>query len=272
MTARLCWVIALGLAGPATAEQDPLAYLERHGCMQAASDVGASWDEGYPVGAVEDYIQAQINAGLAVDQGAYTVLDPSICTVRLPRIETSWALDDPAIVALTTAVDEAPDLPGCFLIGLPEFFASRYADPATAHDAYVAFLGAHVLSGDLRFYTSSPVVTPVGWQVMTGACADVPEAEEIAASHAWINDRDFGRYVAYLRQNDRCFDEGTGSTMDAARHVQGIDPVTGDAPDGVVVNPWLNLEYLVITLAAGWRNGATMDSPGMSRPPLCAWP
>jgi hypothetical protein len=266
-------VMALCIGGaPAQADEQALDYLARHGCTQAASEVGASWDEGFPVAQVEDYVSGLVRDGLAAEQGAFVVLDPSVCTVRLPQIETTWRLDAPEILALTSAVDAYSGQPGCFLRDISGFFSERYEDPVRALDEYSRFLAAHLLSGDVRFFSASPLVTPVGWQVMTGACAEVPEADDIAASHTYISDASFAGYIAHLRENDTCFADHMGSAGDAARVVQGIDLATGEGPEGAPFNAFLDLEYMVITLAMGWRLGASMEDRGLSRPPLCAWP
>lgn len=81
--------------------------------------------------------------------------------------------------ALTSAVDayaEFGDL-GCFLDGselMERLQKTRGWDVHRAHLEYIRLIADNLRTGDLAFYKNDPLSTPVGFQVLTGACADVP--------------------------------------------------------------------------------------------------
>lgn len=273
---RLALAFALLAASPVVAdepaEEAVLEFMGGQGCTFGPDSIAAAQAAGFEAAHLDTVRKGALADGTATQLGEWVVLNASVCTIRLPLIETEWELDNPRIQALITAVDEMPDEPGCFLEGAPQFFSDNYGDPVRAHDAYMSFLAAHVISGDLRFYSPSGLVTPVSFQVMTGACGAVPAAEEIHATHRYIADAPFATYLAYLQEADSCFEEGAVGGFAAALAVQGLSPGTYQAAEGTVFNAWLQIEYTVITAAAGWRIGASMESPGMTRPPLCMWP
>ncbi len=269
---RLAVCLAL-FAFPCAADPVALSFFERNGCVASAGDLTVAQTEGVDVAPIDAFVTAQMAAGHVVEQGAYTVLSPEICTIRLPDIQTEWRLDAPEIQAITTTVDDEPEFPGCFLEDVTGFFERQYPDdPARAYDEWVRFIAAHIISGDVRFFGDSPLVTPATWQVVTGACANVPQIDAIRATHRYISDDAFAQVIATLQANDACFQERSDSLRDAVLALQGIDLATGSATGDGPVNAWLDTEYLIIFLAADWFIGDSLTERGMTRPPLCGWP
>ncbi|MEX3015163.1 hypothetical protein [Gymnodinialimonas hymeniacidonis] len=269
---RLAVCLAL-FAFPCAADPVALSFFEQNGCVASAGDLTAAAASGVDVAAIDEYVMAQMAEGHVVEQGAYTVLSPEICTIRLPQIETEWRLDAPEIQAITTAVDRDPEFPGCLLGDLRGFFGQQYPDdPARAYDEFVRFVAAHIISGEVRFFSESPLRTPATWQVVTGDCANVPEIDAMRETQRYIADEPFAEVIATLQANDPCFEERSDSLRNAVLALQGIDVTTGQGPDGAAVNAWMDTEFLFIMLAADWFIGDSFTERGMTRPPLCAWP
>ena len=253
---RLFLISLVLMAGPVSA-QSVEAFFEHHGCTVGPDSRAAAIEAGFSAGEVEASLAVAEEAGQLDRVGAYAVFGPELCTIRLPQIDAVLSVDDPIV---QNAIIEVDFEPGCFLRDLP---AALEAAGYPQSD-YFAFLGAGLLSGELRFYAPTPLETPVGIQVMTGACGDVPAAEPMAEAAAVLTDENFDRYVRLTAQDTPC-DDGSGQPNKMAI---AADLQLAAGLDENKVNAWLWFEMDLIAWAA-WRDGTTWEDRGTMRPPLC---
>ncbi|RVV96711.1 hypothetical protein EKE94_17700 [Mesobaculum littorinae] len=253
------------LASPAFADEDVVDLLARQGCTVGP----ATHAEGVSSAQVTAFVQDALDDNLAVRVGDYTVLDASICTMRLPDIEDAWSLDDPRIQAIISDIDAYPDEPGCYLIEPSKAFIEAYPDDsAKANDEFVAFLAKHITSGELRFYSPDPLYTPVSWQVVRGACAELPNIDDLTATHAYVTDANFDKYVRTSGTDVTCSNGQSFKAQQATLEMQGVDLITSEYPDHAV-NAFLFMELMILAWASDFRVDMTMQDRGKLRPPMC---
>lgn len=269
---------ALLLASPAAADERTFAFLGALGCTVSEASRDALADAGF----LEPYTNAIIDdalmRGVARQYGSYVVLDESVCTIRLPEITSRFSVDDPEVRALAPFIrEEYSDgerirvEEECFLEDPARAFTlfNGGAGPEGFND-FIAFIGAGIIAGDVRFYTTSPLVTPPGFQIVTGECAEVANIADIQASHAHIASH-FGEYVRFVGANTVCGEPVTHEAGVFTAEMQGYD-MDVDISDQPPVNAMLQFEFLFITMAAGWHAGMTGTDRGTPRPPLCHYP
>ncbi len=257
-------------------DEDPelVAFLERHGCTIGPQSRAAATDAGFGSDRVDALAAAALRAGQAGQAGDYLVLAPALCMIRLPVVESPLALDDPALAPYVEVIaGPAPyDRPGCFL-SPGDFFAQRFAeDPFSDQlSPFIALTAAGILSGELRFVSFDPLFTPPAFQILTGDCADVPEAEDLRWSHQFITDAHFDRLVRAIATETDC---ATGRPEDSgwrvALELQGVDP-EADAMPETPVNAMMFVEWTFLLMASGWYEGATIQDRGRPRPPICGF-
>jgi hypothetical protein len=141
-------------------------------------------------------------------------------------------------------------------------------DVQAANDDYMAFLGANIMSGNVRFYSPSPLSTPLGFQITTGDCARAPNIDVINASYEFI-EAGFADYVRFAGANTVCGDPVTHNASRFTAQMQGFDVNEGAPENREQINAWLWLEFDLITKAAGWYEGMSVEHRGTPRPPLC---
>lgn len=267
------------LASPVAAETPLVAFLGGHGCTIGAQSADAARGAGFTSDAILALAEGALADGQAARHGDYVVLDAGLCTIRLPQITAAYTVDTPEIRAAspfvrnvyglggTEAVDE-----GCFLGGGSDLFRSlQGGDPKAGFEAYIAFVGAGIVSGDLRFYEISPLKTPFGFQIMTGeTCSTVAAFDDIARSHRFIEDG-FAEYVRFVGEHTVCGEDLTFQATQFIAQMQGLD-FEKDLLDQPRINAWLGFEFDFITRAAGWYEGMTDIDRGVPRPPLCHVP
>ena len=253
------------LASPVFADEDVLSFLAGQGCTVGPE----SYTEGLSDARITAFVQSALDDNLAVDTGDYTVLDANICTMRLPEIEDAWSLDDPRIKAIISDIDAYPDDPGCYLSDLPRVFMDAYpGNSARANDEFIAFLAKHIATGKVRFYSPDPLRTPVSWQVVRGACTEVPNIDNLIATHAYVTDANFDKYVRASGTDVPCSEGQSFTASQAALEMQGVDLTTGEGPDHAI-NAFLSMEFMILAWAAGFRVDMTMQDRGRLRPPMC---
>ncbi|MFZ1340926.1 MAG: hypothetical protein WAS26_17940 [Paracoccaceae bacterium] len=267
----LAFVLA---ARPALGDEAALiAFMGGQGCTIGADSRTAAAAAGHDAAAVDALAAAALADGRGKQEGAYVVLNEATCTIRLPDITSPYTVNSPEIVAITSAIDAyAPEgEPGCFIENLVDDFAAlNGGDLDAGLRDFLAFTASGIIAGDLRFYSPSPLRTPISWQVVTGACAELQDIDAIRRSHAFIASG-FGSYIRLLASETACPDGWNPRTMRFAAEIQGTDPAipTEDQPE---INAWLGFEYDLIAFAAGWHEDLTATSPGTPRPPLCHYP
>ncbi|PID36205.1 MAG: hypothetical protein CR993_05900 [Rhodobacterales bacterium] len=270
---RVALICAL-LGAPAARAMPPdyAGFLGGYGCTLAADVLVAAEQGGLDPAALRAAVEAYLEQGQARREGVFVVLDAEVCQIRLPKIDSPWSVSDPEIVAVTTPIDHFAEEfgeYGCFLTALGEEFESwhRAGRPDTDFRDYIRFLASGILSGEIRFFGPEPFFTPVGFQVMAGECARVPNAAEIARSHTFLTDANFDEYIRAV---------GAGTSCDARMIDPNAAMITArqqGAADGSEpaqeINAWQWFEMDFIAMAAGWRVGMTWREKGQLRPPLC---
>ncbi len=248
-----------------------MAALGPHGCTLSADAGRAAVATGLKAEAVTDAVKAGLDAVTATRQGDWVVFDAAVCTITLPEIESAYDVTSPEILAITSDIDayaETGDR-GCFLQEAATMFDTLAGGGrGDGFDAYIRFIGAGLIRGDLRFYGPSPLRTPPSFQVVSGACAEVGNINAIARSHDVLAEG-FGGYVRKLGAETACDGSfGSATPMMFAGEMQGAAP-DGTVPDDAEINAWLWFEFDLIAMAAGWHDGMTGTEKGTPRPPLC---
>lgn len=259
---------------------DVLDFYGGRGCtihtrtFDEAALVAAGFEEDAAIGLTVD----MVSWNFAERQGEYVVLSPLVCTIRLPEIETEYDLDDPRIRAIAPYVRDVWESDGETDVSEGGFLEDPQTLFTTLNDGdadegftdYVGFVAANIIAGDIRFHAPTPLATPRGFQIVTGDCTRAPEVPAIVESHRFVAEG-FGRYVREVGALTSC-DESMGSSeMALTASIQGLDPLYEGEVDPSF-NAWLFMEYTMITLAAGWREGMSASERGVPRPPLCHYP
>jgi|GEM_PF-1442215 len=261
-------------ATPALADDTALiGFMGGQGCTFGPDSRAAAITAGHDASAIDALITASLKDGRAKQEGAYTVLNAATCTIRLPDIASNYTVNSPEIVAITSAIDAyaAEGAPGCFLVEPFVAFDALKGKEGAGYFDTLNFLAAAIISGDLRFYGTSPLTVPPGFQVVTGACADLPDITAIRRNHDYIV-HGFGPFIRALGATTPCArKEYDDPSLDLAARLQGVDPKSL-VEDPLDVNAWLWMEYTMIALAAGWREDMTGTEKGTPRPPLCHYP
>jgi hypothetical protein len=267
--ARAIAALLICAAGAASAQGQPTDltdFMGAHGCTFGATSIAAAEQAGFARAEIDAAISAHLADGSAAQQGDYVVLDVATCTIRLPDIQTDLHLTDPDILAITTTVDAfAKDgSPGCFL----RDGASWFENSGRSFEDYAQFVAAHIIKGDVRFYSTSPLRTPVTFQVVSGACSNVPDIAAMRANHTKLI-TGFDSFVRHQGATNACLGEDV-FFMDTAFAfaLQGGDPAKADV-EVADINAWLWMEYLMIAFAADWVEGDTWTEKGTMHPPMC---
>jgi hypothetical protein len=268
----------LSVAGtPAVADTELLAFMGGQGCTFGPASRAAAEATGFSADTIGALVAQSLSDGTAVQQGEYVVLGEAVCTIRLPDIRSAYSVSSPEIAAITSAVDaHASDgMPGCFVVGASELFDKMNGGvPGAGFSEHIAFIAAGLMAGDLRFYSPSILQTPIAFQSLAGACAEVPDIPVLRDSHVALT-TGFGEYVRALgaampcagaSSGDLPFEQSVMARFTAT--IQGVDPNV-PLEDQPRINAWLWYEYDLIGMAAGWHEGMTGTDRGTPRPPLC---
>ncbi|WP_143831224.1 hypothetical protein [Octadecabacter temperatus] len=263
---------------PVFADQQTFDFLARHGCTVSEESKDALANAGFLEPYTNAIIADALSRGVAKQEGAYVVLDASICTIELPDIQTTLAVGNPEIRAIAPYIRDEYEYAGettvnegCFLTDAVDVFTDRASgdlDRGTAD--YLDFLAAGIISGELRFFSPNPLATPLGFQSFAGDCADVPNMPIVTPSHDFIASH-FGQYVRAIGETSECDGPASGSALSIAAELQGLSGDRFEDPDPTF-NAWLFFEYELITMAAGWHEGLSGSERGAPRPPLCHYP
>lgn len=269
------FLLACLLAGPAVADDAALLdFMGGQGCTFGTDSRAAAVAAGFDESLIDALVDDSLTDGTAVRQRAYVVLGEDICTIRLPDIQSAYTVASPEILAITSAIDAYADqdVAGCFIEDAAVAFdALRGGAQGAGFDDFISFVGAGLISGEVRFYSPDILQTPISFQVTTGACADVPNIDAIRRSHVFVASG-FGDYIRLLGSESSCDGVDSGfAAFEFPARLQGIDP---NAPpeNRPEINAWLFFEYDMIAFAAGWYEGMTGTEKGAPRPPLCYYP
>ena len=261
--------IAGAIAVPVHAQDDNrenglLEFFAGQGCAIGPTTRAAAIAAGYNAHEI-DLLGARAwpDSGTVWTRG-WLVLPPSICQIRVPKVNNLIQLSDPEVIASLSAPDAYEGEPGCFLSGdilQAQVQKTRNWDKDTALIEYLRFLSASLISGDLAFYSDDPLRTPAGFIVATGECADIPLMPEIKRNHELLI-KHFDAFIRANAANTIC--EYGGSIMGV-----GWQDIADTLTDGKNTNAWLSFEYQVIAMGAGWYEDISFTNHGMPRPPLC---
>lgn len=211
--------------------------------------------------------QRALSNGMAQEHAGWMVLGAEVCTMVPPTIQTKLNYNDPDVAPYISEVDAYADAPGCFLDAQAmqgALVVTRGWSEEEAFSEYLRMIGAGIFSGEWRFFHESPLHTPVGFQLMTGACADVPAAKQMRASHADMI-ASFDPYIRATAFHLACA-EGEGYVPpNWAQIYSGLG-------QGAIENAWQGFEVGFALMAAGWVEGVSLTDKGAPRPPLCVPP
>lgn len=244
-------------------------FFAGQGCAIGPSTREAAVAAGFAPEQIDALQDAEAGRAGAVSGGGWLVMAPDACTMRPPEIAGVLQLDDPDVVAAISAPDAYldADSPGCFLD--PNLFEhlqlSRGWDADRANDEYIRLIARSLISGEMTFFSPSNLLTPMGLQLTTGACADAAPMPEIRRSHDFLI-RNFDPLMRGFLAQNAC-DESARGWMEG-----DVNTLPGLAEGTSTPNAWTPLEAHFIALGAGWNEGMTASFKGVARPPLCHYP
>ncbi len=256
-----------------------LDYLGGQGCTLSFDSVEGAETAGIAREDIQEIAAAALESGDATEQGAYIVFSQDVCSIRMPEITSKYSVDDPVIRAGAPYINETREFgdvietfEGCFIEDATTMFAElEDYDPRAGFGAFIDFMGASLISGDVRFYTTSPLKSPRGFQIVSGEqCSKAPNVQMINESHPYLLDG-FAEYVRFVGKVTQCGDPIGFEAGPFTAEMQGYDHSL-DVTEQPPINAWLDFEFLFITMAAGWHEGMTDVDRGTPRPPLCHYP
>ncbi|MBK4216447.1 hypothetical protein JJJ17_10965 [Paracoccus caeni] len=245
---------------------DLIDFLAGQGCAIGPSTRAAAITAGFTEEQIDGLAALAKPDPETIETGDWLVLPPSQCTIRVPVIDHALNLDDPDVALTFSDIDAhaADGDPGCFLDsdalrrGLR---LSRGWDNDRATIEYIRLVGASLASGDMAFYGDSPLRTPVGFSLLRGDCAQIPQIKEIRNSHRVLIEN----FDHIIRENAKLLN----CTEDAPPNSMKFDDIIAKLDGRPNTNAWLWMEGMMIVLAAGWYEGMTGTEKGIPRPPLC---
>ena len=181
-----------------------------------------------------------------------------------PSIESALKVTDEDVAPFISAVDKYPDRLGCFLDAdaLKRIVrVTRGWSEERASIEYIRFVGASIFSGEWRFYNDSPLATPYGFQLTTGACGDVPYAKELRESHADM----IASFDGFIRSNAPFIPCEYGKQFDNVDWAERF----ADLGQGAVLNAWHSFEITFALMGSDWIEGVSLTGKGTPRPPVC---
>lgn len=269
-TALACLFIAApALADDRAALADDRAalvdFFAGQGCAIGPASRAAAMAAGFSADQIDALAAEEAGRDGAVSTGGWLVMAPTACRMRPPEIGGTVQLGDPEVVAMISAPDAYADQdsPGCFVDAgmMGRLQHTRGMDADTAFEEYIRLIGRSIISGEMTFYSDSMLVTPFGFQSMTGICAQVPAAADIRRDHDFLI-QNFDPLVRAIMTTNSCDDFMGWVNSDGS-------PVPDTAPGTATSNAWMWYEVLTIAIAAGWFEGISSTEKGMPRPPLC---
>jgi len=256
--------LALIVLLPVTAQADEaelLSFLGGHGCAIGPSNIDLITEAGFTA----DEVSALKVRGEA--HGTWSVLPAEVCTIRVPDVQSDLTIAE--IEPLFSAPDAYAEHgnPGCFLDFekfTTQIAATRGWDADQVNAAYLSVMAQGIVSGEIRFYSDSPLRTPVGFQLTTGECSKVDGMEVIRANHPILIES-FGAYIREVAPLVPC---KKGETIMHPTWPEIMERLSG----GENTNAWIAFEMAIITMGAGWYDGISATERGTPRPPICHYP
>ncbi len=130
--------------------------------------------------------------------------------------------------------------------------------------AYAKLIAAGVKSGELVFFSKSPLQTPPAMMLTTPVCWSDEDMEAIAHDRT-IREQYFDAFIRQISEKTSC--EG-GAVSDAI--IGGAaNKLWAELADEKPENAWIGVDVLWGAIGAGWFEGASFSNKGTPRPPLC---
>lgn len=265
LAAPLAALAALAQAQtPAPATPGALDFFAGQGCAIGPATLAAADRAGLDKAAVEALTATAAAHPDTVRTGDWLVMPPDLCRMRLPDITSEVSLTDPEVVASITPIDayEADGGRGCFLqmeALMEALEAGRGWDSQRAYMAYMRLVAAGLISGEMTFFSTEPLVTPWGFQLVTGQCgAELADIALIREDHAHLAAQ-FDEIIRASAADTECIEGASGNFY----------MLEQPAPTR---NAWTNFQAMAIVLGAGWQEGLSLTEKGTPRPPLCHYP
>lgn len=263
-------IVLMLVACGARADDDAAqTYLSENGCVVGPQERMSPETSGY-YPRLREMAQTALAEGQAEQQRDWIVLGPEACTILPPVINSAYDITSPVVQRGIGAIDAHAeyDVYGCFISGEDMQRELMSQENLTADAAVVAYIGVladGVRSGQVSFFSDDPLRTPIGFQVLTGVCADVPDIAEIRRSQVLMLEH----FDTLVRDNaTRVACDAEGNTISVTTDVaQTLAEVT----DGEAVNAWVMMDMLMLALGAGWVEGTSATERGTPRPPLCSY-
>ena len=245
---------------------DLLDFLSHQGCTIGPTTRQAAVKAGFTDAGLDALADEARAKGQAEQQRDWLVLSPGFCTIRPPQIASALRLDDPDVRKHFMARDAmaADGYLGCFFdteAMRSEVKARRGWDDDTTTNEYIRLVGASLISGEMTFYSDTPLATPVGFALLTGDCAELPDIQAIRQDHAVLIEQ-FDPLVRVLGQATICEDGGMPAVFEAEAALAAI-------PGDKSKNAWQWFEVVLIAMGAGWYEGMGATDIGTPRPPFC---
>lgn len=245
------------------------AFFAAQGCAIGPTTIAAAAADGIDPAAIEAYAAVARANPHTVKTGDWLVLSPEVCEIRPPNVTSEIRLSDPEVIQNLSAIDayaKDGDI-GCFLAGpglSDTVKVSRNWSNDKANLEYLRFLSASIISGELSFYSPSPLRTPPGFIVTSGKCADIPQIADIKHSHDLLM-RHFGALIRADAAGEAICESNGGVPS------WKFDEVAEQIMDSKAPNAWLGFEIKIIAMGAEWYDGMTATDKGIPRPPLCRY-
>lgn len=244
------------LVVPLPAQADEVSdFLGKHGCVIGPGTRDAALKAGFAEAAVDQWMGA-------IPAENWQMVDD--CTITPPDITPILKLTDPEVQASFSSPDQSDEVAGCFLdndLLREELQRRRGWSADKALTEYIALVGASLVSGEMAFYDESLIILPGGFTLLTGTCGDAfPKTDDARENHAFMIEN----FDALIRKNA----EGVSCKSDTTWNMD-IAEYAADLSQSPRPNAWIGMELWMIGTAAGWREGMTMTSKGMPRPPAC---
>lgn len=253
----------------ASAQPASLAdFMVDQACAIGPQTRSAAIAAGHDAKAVDALIASAQQNSKTVKTGQWLVLSSAQCRIKPPVINSAIKLSDPEVRASISSptVPMADGEVGCFLDTsrlFEELRRTRSWDEERLHQEYLRMLGASMVSGELSFYSSDPLRTPM-FQLTTGECAKLPHMADIQRSHENL----IALFDPLIRAN--------AANVECARRASPLThelhEIARTLSKGTITNAWAGMEIKLIAMGAGWYEGISATNPGTPRPPLCHYP
>jgi len=249
-------------------ENNLIEFFSERGCAIGPITKLAAIDAGFELEKINQLSDDARKENGTVVTGDWLVLSPAICKMKPPKISNRILPTDQEVLESVSAIDAyaSGGDPGCFLDSekLQNLVQkTRNWDEDTAFLEYLKFLSSSIISGDLSFYSDSPLRTPVGFILTSGKCAEIPLMPEIMRNHTLL----VKHFDEYIRASTNAGDVicGPGESM---MSMEWHD-IANDITNGKNTNAWWWFEFQIIAMGAGWYEGISPTNKGSPRPPIC---